>query len=223
MSSPRLILASQSESRRRMLAAAGIPHEAMRSPCDEEAAKARFREAGLGGEELALALAEAKAAAVDLLPSLRAQRGNPVSGTDGLPRCARNDEHLILGCDQILVAHDGSQLDKAESLDHLAEQLAFLSGQTHRLISAAVILSDGQRLWSAAQSAHLTMRPLSPDFIAEYLAHEGDTLLGCVGGYRIEGLGAQLFSAVEGNSFVVQGLPMFPLLDVLRARGVIAS
>ncbi len=199
MSQPRLILASQSESRRRMLAAAGIPHEAVRSPCDEETAKARFRDEGLAGDKLALALAEAKAAAVE----------------------AKGD--LILGCDQILVAHDGSQLDKAESLAHLAEQLAFLSGETHRLISAAAILLDGQRIWSAAQSAHLTMRPLSPGFIAEYLAHEGESLLGCVGGYRIEGLGAQLFSAVEGNSFVVQGLPMFPLLEVLRARGVIAS
>ena len=199
MSHPRLILASQSESRRRMLAAAGIAHVALRSPCDEEAAKAEFRAAGLAGEDLALALSEAKAAAVE----------------------TRGD--LTLGCDQILVAHDGTQLDKAESLEQLAQQLAFLSGHTHRLISAAVIVEEGQTIWSAAETAHLTMRALSPAFIADYLTHEGESLLGCVGGYRIEGMGAQLFSAVEGNSFVVQGLPMFPLLSFLRTRALLAS
>ena len=69
----------------------------------------------------------------------------------------------------------------------------------------------------------MTMRPLSEGFIADYLAQEGEALLGCVGGYRIEGLGAQLFSDVEGNSFVVQGLPLLALLGFLRHRGLVAA
>jgi septum formation protein len=219
---PTLILASQSVARRRMLAAAGIPHEACLSPLDEEAAKAGFKAAGKTGTELALALAEAKALAVEP-SSLRAERSNPVLRDSGLPRSARNDEILVLGCDQILVAPDGSMLDKAASLDALADQLRFLSGRTHQLMSAAVIVEDRTTVWSAVEPVTLTMRPLSDDFIAHYLAQEGEALLGCVGGYRIEGLGAQLFSAVEGNSFVVQGLPMLPLLAYLRTRTLIAS
>lgn len=198
--STRLILASQSVSRRRMLEAAGIPHQALRSPCDEEAAKAALKAKGVAGADLALGLAEAKARAVMV-----------------------GEAPLILGCDQILVTQGGGQLDKAGSLAELADQLRGLCGTTHRLISAAVIVRDRETLWSAAETATLTMRPLSDAFISDYLACEGEDLLGCVGGYRIEGLGAQLFSAVEGNSFVVQGLPMFPLLDYLRAQGVIAA
>ena len=105
MTTPQLILASQSESRRRMLNAAGIPHHAIRSPLDEDVAKAALRASGKTGADLALSLAEAKAFAVF----------NGEIGGDA----------LVLGCDQVLVTHDGTTLDKAESLDELAAQLRF--------------------------------------------------------------------------------------------------
>jgi septum formation protein len=192
-----LILASQSQSRRSMLEAAGVKHRAVRPLVDEEAAKRDLAARSLSADELAEALALAKANSIADMP---------------MPG-------MILGCDQTLVCDDGTMLDKAESLDALADQLARLSGRTHRLFSAAVIVEDHLPVWQAIDSARMTMRRLSKAFIADYLAREGEALLGCVGGYRIEGRGAQLFDQVDGSQFVIQGLPLLPLLAFLRQRG----
>jgi septum formation protein len=114
-------------------------------------------------------------------------------------------------------------IDKARDMGELSDQLRRLAGRTHRLFSAATIVENWTVKWTAVETARMTMRPLSTGFIADYLAREGEDILGCVGGYRIEGRGAQLFSHVEGNSFVVQGLPLLPLLDYLRTRKVIPT
>ena len=198
----KLLLASQSASRRAMLTAAGVPFTPVRSPLDEEVAKIEMRERGLDAGEMALALADAKAFAVSAKGMIKG---------------------LILGCDQTLQCDDGTMLDKAADMGILADQLRALSGKTHRLFSAAVIIENHETVWRATESARMTMRSLSESFIADYLAREGDGLLGCVGGYRIEGRGSQLFDSVEGNSFVVQGMPLLPLLAYLRQRGVMPS
>ncbi len=197
----RLVLASQSASRRSMLEAAGVPHKALRPLVDEAAVKAQLASRNLSAPALAEALALEKANSLADMP---------------MPG-------LILGCDQVLECHDGTLLDKAESLGELTAQLRRLSGDTHWLHSAAVIVEDHLPVWRATESAGMTVRPLSEAFIADYVAREGEALLGCVGGYRIEGLGAQLFSAVEGSHFAILGLPLLPLLDFLRVRGVIAA
>ena len=194
----KLLLASQSASRRAMLSAAGVPFTPVRSPLDEGAAKVALRDRGLDAGEMALALAEEKAIAVSA-------------------------KGMILGCDQTLQCDDGTMLDKAADMGMLADQLRALSGKTHRLFSAAVIIENHETVWRATESARMTMRSLSEVFIADYLAREGEGLLGCVGGYRIEGRGSQLFNSVEGNSFVVQGMPLLPLLAYLRQRGVMPS
>jgi len=67
------------------------------------------------------------------------------------------------------------------------------------------------------------MRRLSDDFISAYLDAEGDAVLGCVGCYRIEALGAQLFTRIDGDQFVIRGLPLLAVLDYLRVRGVLAA
>jgi septum formation protein len=112
---------------------------------------------------------------------------------------------------------------KPETRQRAETQLQLLSGTTHRLISAAVICEAGKPVWRSAGAAKLTMRRLSPDFIKYYLDTEGTTVLGCVGCYRIEGLGAQLFSRVDGDQFVIRGLPLLAVLDYLRIRGVLAA
>jgi septum formation protein len=196
-----LVLASQSASRRAMLTAADVPFEAMAPGVDEEAAKQALRADGVGARDLANALAELKA--------LKLSRRMPGA--------------LVLGCDSTVGLDDGTTIDKAESMEALATQLKDLSGATHSLYSAAVIAENGQAVWRIVDRARMTMRPLTDAFIAEYLAAEGDVLLGCVGGYRIEGRGAQLFARIEGSHFTVQGLPLLPLLDYLRTRGVLAS
>lgn len=195
------ILASQSTGRRALLSAAGVPHEAVSAGVDEESAKAALVAQGLDARDLADALAELKA--------LR------ISG--------RRPDDLVLGCDQTLALDDGVRFDKAPDRAALAGQLRQLSGKTHSLFSAMVIAEGGQPVWRHVERVRMTMRPLSDEFIADYLEAEGDDLLSGVGGYRIEGRGIQLFSRIEGSHFAIIGLPLLPLLDYLRTRGVLAS
>jgi septum formation protein len=194
-----LILASGSASRREMLSAAGIDHQAVSPGVDEEAAKAAL--ADLDGRALADALAELKALKVS----------------------QRFPQALVLGCDSTVECADGTLLDKAESREEARAQLRALAGTTHRLHSAAVVAQGGVAVWRHVDRAALTMRPFSDAFLDTYLDTEWPAIGGCVGGYRLEGLGAQLFARVEGSHFTILGLPLLPLLDWLRTRGAIIA
>jgi septum formation protein len=196
-----LILASQSASRRAMLAAAGIPHEAMAAGVDEDSAKESLRAAGVNARDLADALAELKATKLS----------------------RRYATDLVLGCDSTVVLDDGTMLDKAMSREEQAELLRKISGQRHRLYSAAVICEGGSPVWRHVDVATMHVRALSDAFIESYLDLEWPAIGGCVGGYRVEGPGIQLFAKVEGSQFTIQGLPLLPLLDYLRSRQVLPS
>ena len=194
-----LILASQSASRRAMLTAAGVPFEATAAGVDEDAAKASL--AGSKPRDLADALAELKAVKVSL----------------------RHPGRLVLGSDSVVSLADGSLLDKPESRDQAADHLARMSGTRHDLWSAAVIAENGRPVWRHVEAARMHVRPLSPGFIRSYLDMEWPAIAGCVGCYRIEGPGAQLFSRIEGSQFTVLGLPLLNVLDYLRTREVIPA
>ena len=196
-----LILASQSASRRAMLTAAGVPHEAMPPGVDEESLKAGLRAEGIDARGLADALAEMKATKLS----------------------RRHSTRLVLGCDSVVVEADGALLDKAATRDEAADQLRRLRGTTHRLTSAAVICLGGSPVWRHVDVARLTMRVFSDAFLASYLDAEWPAIGGCVGGYRLEGRGAQLFAKIDGSHFTILGLPLLPVLGWLRVRGVIQS
>ncbi|GAO40083.1 Maf-like protein [Sphingomonas changbaiensis NBRC 104936] len=197
----RLILASGSSGRRAMLEAAGVPFEAMAPGVDEESAKASLRAAGLAPRDFADALAELKALKVS----------------------NRDPGALVLGCDSVVALEDGTLLDKAESKAQAAEHLRLMSGKRHHLYSAAVIAEAGEPVWRFVDRAAMYVRPLSDAFIDAYLDREWDQARWCVGVYRIEGPGAQLFSRIDGSHFTVIGLPLLPVLDYLRTRGILAS
>lgn len=196
----RLILASQSPARRAMLAAAGVPHDAMPPGVDEGAAKAALRADGNDARRLADALAELKAVKLS----------------------RRFPQDFVLGCDQTLATADGVMLDKPQNREDAAEQLRQLRGATHKLISAAVICHGGDPVWRHVDVARLTMRSFSDAWLETYLDSEWPAIGGCVGGYRLEALGAQLFARIDGDHFTVLGLPLLPLLDYLRTRGVLS-
>lgn len=196
-----LVLASRSASRRALLTAAGVEYEALAPAVDEDAAKASLRQEGVEGRGLADALAELKA----------------------LKLSARRPRDLILGCDQLVQLADGSTLDKAASRDEARAQLSKLRGSVHQLISAAVICEGGAPVWRSIDSVKLTMRAFSDEFLDHYLEQEWPAIGGCVGCYRIEGLGVQLFSRIEGSHFTILGLPLLALLDYLRTRGIMAA
>lgn len=197
----KLILASGSASRRAMLDAAGVPFEAVRPMVDEEAAKASLRAEGLAPRDLADALAELKALRVS----------GQVPGA------------LVLGSDSLVALADGTTLDKPADRADAAAHLARMSGTHHDLTSAAVIVENGRAVWRHVDRARVHVRPLSPAFIEAYLDAEWPAIAGCVGCYRVEGPGVQLFSRIEGSHFTVLGLPLLPVLDYLRVRGVMAS
>ena len=194
-----MILATQSAARRAVLSGAGVPFETMVAGVDEDAAKTLLLAKGATPRAVAEALAEEKALAVS-----RARGG------------------LVIGADQTLDL-DGQLFDKAESLDQARARLQLLRGQTHQLHSAVAAAEGGAVVWRETVSARLTMRNFSDAFLDRYLADEGAAALGSVGCYRLESLGAQLFSEIEGDYFTILGLPLFGLLELLRTRGEIAQ
>lgn len=197
---PPVVLASGSGARRRMLLDAGIPLSVDTPAIDEESVKASLGAEGAQARDVAEALAE-----------LKAQRISP-----------RHAGALVIGADQMLEC-DGVWFDKPADRAHAAAHLRTLSGRTHHLVAAVVVVRDGTRIWHHVDSAELTMRPLSDVFIDAYLDALGPAALESVGAYQLEGLGAQLFTRVRGDYFTVLGLPLLPLLDLLRNHKVVAT
>ena len=192
----RLILASKSAARRAVLTDAGVPFTVQVADVDEDALKTP----GVDPVELAVELARAKALAV-----------------------SRHDaEAWVLGADQTL-AFDGGLVSKAPTLAAARERLTAMRGRTHQLHSGAALARNGQVVWSGVDTVEMKMRDFSDAFLDAYLTAEAEALLACVGSYRLEGLGSQLFEAVDGDYFTVLGLPLWPVLAELRRAGVLAT
>src|SRR6185369_873440 len=191
-----LVLASKSDVRGKLLAAAGLRFEVRPASIDERAVE---KEAGA---------ADATAAAV-LLARAKA-----------LHVAAQRPGQMVLGADQTLALGErrfSKPVDRAAA----AEQLRALRGKVHQLHSALALARDGAVLFDCVDTARLTMREVSDRFLEEYLDVAGHTALQSVGGYQLEGLGVHLFDKIEGDYFTILGLPLMPLLAHLRQAGLI--
>jgi septum formation protein len=194
----RIVLASQSATRVAILRNAGVTFDARPSGVDERLVEAPLAAAGGSPAKIALALAEAKAAA-----------------------CARGEAAaFVIGADQTLEA-EGERWHKPATLEEARRQLMALSGRSHRLHSAVVGLRADAPPWRYLDTAILSVRPLLPSEIDAYLDRVGDAALQSVGAYRIEGPGIQLFEKIEGDYFTILGLPLLPLLKWLRDEGAL--
>jgi septum formation protein len=194
-------LASTSASRQQMLRAAGVSFEAIAPQVDEQELTASLLHEKASPRDIADALAQAKAVKVS----------------------RRFPGALVLGSDSVLSYGDEQMLDKPTSRVAVAQHLRILSGRSHQLISAAVMAQDGKAVWRTIETPKLTMRPLSDTYIADYVSKVGDDVQGSVGAYHLEGLGAQLFSHIEGDYFSILGLPLLAVLDYLRLRKILPS
>jgi septum formation protein len=193
-----LVLASASRTRQSLLENAGIGFESVPSTLDERAAEQPLIEAGASPQDLALALAMAKAVMVS----------------------GERREDLVIGADQVL-EFDGERLTKPADMEAARRMLLRLAGRTHLLHSALAAARGGEVVWQHEETARLTMRRLQPAAIGRYLAAAGDAVLSSVGAYQIEGRGIGLFERIEGDYFAILGLPLLPLLAFLRSQGVI--
>ena len=189
-----IILASQSASRKAMLTAAAVAFTAIPADVDERGIEASLGEAN--PDQVALALAEAKALAVSA-----AQPGALVLGSDSL------------------VDVEGRRFDKPRGRDDAAAHLRFFSGRVMRLHSGAALARDGRIVWSGGAMASLHVHELSEQFISAYLDAEWPAVAGCVGVFRIEARGVQLFRQIEGDHFTVLGMPLLMVLAALRELG----
>lgn len=197
---PAVVLASASRTRAGMLERAGVAVTCDAAAVDEEEVKRSLRADGAPVEAVAEALAGMKAHRV----------------------ARRHPDALVIGADQMLEC-EGAWFDKPDGRAAARAQLLALRDRTHRLVSAAVVVRNGERLWHATAAATLRVRPFSDRFLDAYLDTVGDAVLHSVGAYQIEGMGVQLFSRVEGDVFTILGLPLLPMLGFLRAHGVVTE
>ena len=194
-----LILASSSTIRARLLEAAGLTFIVEPPGLDEHTMRQAISgEKAFSPQDIAEVLARAKAEAVsELAPAA-----------------------FVIGADQVLALGDRI-LTKPDSMEAARGELLDLSGKSHTLHSAVALATQGETVWAHSETSTLVMRELTPEFIGRYLAAAGEEVLSSVGAFQIEGLGIQLFEKIDGDYFSILGLPLLPLLDVLRREGAI--
>ncbi|MDD9921174.1 MAG: Maf family nucleotide pyrophosphatase [Boseongicola sp.] len=195
-----LILASGSEIRARLLKNAGVEHDVVNARVDEETIKQSLKADGASPRDIADALAEAKARRVS----------------------QRHPDALVLGCDQVL-SLKGELFSKPDSVERAEQQLKALRGETHQLLSAAVIYEDAKPIWRHVGVVRLTMRKFSDEFLAEYIDRNWESIRHSVGAYKLVEEGIRLFGKIEGDYFNVLGLPLLELLSYLTLRGTLKA
>ncbi|MGY8990427.1 MAG: Maf family protein [Rhodospirillales bacterium] len=203
---PSLVLASASSARALVLERAGLTFKRDPADIDESIIKQHYQDQEKDAPNLALNHAEAAAQALANAKALAISPRHPTA--------------QVIGADQMLVCN-GRWFDKPANLSEAREHLKALRGQTHELISAICIAVNDKIVWQHVESTQLTMLSFSDAFLETYLERSGSEVLESVGVYRLEGLGPQLFSEIDGNYFAILGLPLLPLLSYLRDIGVI--
>jgi len=199
-----ITLASQSVARQLILRSAGVDFNVLPAAIDEANVRAAARADTMPPADIAVLLAELKAQAVSQIMANTAPE---------------KTSNYIIGCDQILV-FDDEIMAKPNSLDDAKDQLLRLSGRQHILLSAVVLFRDGLRIWHHLATSSLTMRSFDTGFAAAYIRHVGAAALWSPGAYQIESAGSSLFAKIEGDHFDILGLPLLPLLAILREHGL---
>lgn len=195
----RLILASASETRQKLLQAAGLTAEALPARIDEEAIRLSLEAESAKPRDIADTLAEMKARKL----------------------AEKHPDALVIGCDQVL-AFENRVFGKPETPAEARAQLQILRGKTHTLLSAAVVYEKAEPVWRFVSEARLTMGNFSDGWLDDYLDRNWDSIRHSVGGYKLEEEGVRMFIDIRGDHFTILGLPLLPLLAWMGNRGFIA-
>jgi len=190
-----IVLASASTMRRQLLVQAGLNITIFRPEINERLVEQNALKANIALKEIALVLARQKA----------------------LSAAKAHKDSLIIGADQILELN-GKSLHKPRDLAEAREQLLALKGTTHHLHCAVALLKHKKVLFQHISTVDLTMRNFSIAELDQIMHREGEAILGCVGAYRLEGAGINLFETIKGDYFAVLGLELLPLLAALRQQ-----
>jgi len=192
----KLILASGSAARQKMLRNAGFEFDVMPADIDEEKIKqdALLRDTPV--QEIAALLANQKAKVIS----------------------NENKEDYIIGSDQILI-FGGNIISKSNNNDDAIKKLKLFQGKTHYLISAVSVYKNDEEIFSYADAVAMNAKELSNTQIENYCNNAGDALTQCVGGYAYESVGIRLFESIEGDFFTVLGMPLLPLENFLASEG----
>jgi len=197
-----IILASNSSGRASLLEGAGISFVKKAADLDERAIEETLTIDGVVPDpvDVAMVLARAKAEHISNMEK----------------------EAYIIGADQVL-ALGNKIFEKPTTMDIARSNLLKFRGKTHYLHAAICVARNGETIWQHNESAHMSMRDFSPQFLTDYLVGAGDSVKTSVGAYRLEETGIHLFEKIEGSYFTILGLPLIPLLDFFRKEGIIVS
>ena len=199
-----ITLASASVTRQNILRAAGVDFNVAPTAIDEARIRADAQAGAMAADEIAV-----------LLAFLKAQAASQIL----LPIQSPTNSSYIIGCDQLLLIDDHI-MAKPESLTEAKQQMLMLAGKRHELLSAIVLIRDGQRIWHHLGRAALTMRKFDDAFADAYIRRVGEAALWSSGAYLIDSVGSSLFARIDGNHFDILGLPLFPLLGILHEHGL---
>jgi septum formation protein len=192
-----LVLASKSAARAALMRGAGLDFALASAGVDEDVIKRGLLGRGADPREVARVLAEEKAKA-----------------------CSVRETGLVVGADQTLDL-EGRLMDKPISLEEARRHLLDMRGREHRLHSGLAVAQAGEIIFTTVETAVLKVRAFSDAWLDRYLDRNGAELMSSVGAYQLEGEGVQLFERIEGDYFVILGLPLLSLLSFLRDCGAL--
>ena len=189
----KIILASKSKVRKKILDSNNIPNDVKPSNVDEDTVKKSLIKEEATPEIISQNLAELKANKISL----------------------KEQDQLVLGADSVIDL-EGELISKPENREEALHILKKLNGKIHYLISSVCISKNGKMIWNHTDKAILTMKKFSDNDLKKYLSKISDESLYAYNVYQIEGEGKNLFFKIEGNKNTIMGLPIEKIKEYLE-------